>query len=338
MPCGPAETSIKLQATNFTMARMGCHLFWHMSSLYSALGMSQFGGRSYMWLNHQWSKWETFIQRKGFAVSKHLIKPAGEGESAPKPLDETADFRSASTLALLALLCQWCWAPDARGGVRDPTLREASLSLLNSFVDIACKGGAFVLGFGTVVADINPWPRPFDVCIGAESFAVEVSTQGMVELQPLISATELPATSVFAQKLLAEIGQLGRNDDRTSLTTFIKACWNRSRSLPVWDQVVSIVAWRADKAICGRHGVVDPRVARSDFVDKSETRLLRSIGEYIEQGKRSISSSFHQWPMISGTCDESNIRSLNLYSTALVCPDNTAFWCPPQALVGLSPA
>jgi hypothetical protein len=69
----------------------------------------------------------------------------------------------------------------------------------------------------------------------------------------------------------------------------------------------------------------------------TETSMLRAVDEYIHQGKTEIQAEMTMLPMLSGSCDASNVRGLPLYSAVLMTPSNKAFWCPPQVLASPIP-
>lgn len=88
---------------------------------------------------------------------------------------------------------------------------------------------------------------------------------------------------------------------------------------------------------------IDGQISERDMgeflsaVDESSTDsgLHRCLMSYIHSGCNRVQASFAQVPIVSGGCDESNIKGLCLSSGALVMPDNSAFWLPSQVANGI---
>lgn len=289
---GPAQAGITLRVSNCTMRRQGYHLFWHMSTLYTGLNMEQFSGRRHMWLNHQWRKWENFMARLGFSASKHFLVPPADGDFSGQPPVESSDCRVASTLGLCALLSQWNWAPDSRGGVRDARLRSASEELLEALIAYACSGGAFGLDLATAVNELSPWPKPFVARGGADVIRLEVSATGFVCLRPLIPDDER-APSAMSQRLLCDLEAAGRNGDAICWRMFLKALWRRCGQASLWQQALVQVSLRADFVLsAGRPPLPIASLARSVW---SSARLA-CIGPSASTSGWAGQRPRHQWP------------------------------------------
>ena len=325
---GPARADTVFRVTNYVLPRQGCHLFWHFASVYKSLGMSQYGGRSYVWLNHQWARFYNLLERGQWLAKKHLLM-CPSGAAADQFVQDQADCRCGSTTALVVLLASWAWAKEAHGGLKCKATRASARDLLEALFECVVDEEPWVLHLAVEVQGLNPWPRPFVAVPRAEILSFDVDTRGMVALAALLPSVGRER-SPQAVMLFDSLDLTDVVDNSTPLTSFMRALWQHGK-LPLWRQAVCSFTERIDSRLSGRTECFSDRlVSCCEQGELTEAGLQRAIAEYIQQGRQAIARSWSTWPMISATCDESNVRGHTLYSTAVICPDNTGFWCPPQ--------
>lgn len=135
---GMAAAYIELKCTIFVRLRFGYACFWDMAAIYSTLQLQQYNGHSYVWLNHQWPKFQRILQRWGWSAKHILARFCDDALDGRVPDPEgVAERRSGSTLLLLALCLTCAFSKPIAGGFRDAPARGAARQLLDSLVQAA---------------------------------------------------------------------------------------------------------------------------------------------------------------------------------------------------------
>lgn len=106
----------------FDLPKSGSRVYVSMKDLYGALGMTAFGGKSYLWIDHLLSRWEKRFDAFRMAAQVLRSKPF-KTNNLPSELHDhrSLDFVSVSLVGLLALLAPWAYQASRQlGGLGDP--------------------------------------------------------------------------------------------------------------------------------------------------------------------------------------------------------------------------
>lgn len=96
-------------------------------------------------------------------------------------------------------------------------------------------------------------------------------------------------------------------------------------------QVLFQIARRVDSQCTrGSDEIFDSFTHEVADLTTTKTGLQQAISLNTIAGKARIRAAYEETKMVSTTCDESNVKGLKLYSTAIIGTDNTGCWAPPQ--------
>lgn len=189
----------KMPLAHFPHSRCGSRWFWQQEAINKVCGLaaSDAPGR---WFQRYALKWEKLAESLGIAggLVRSIPNPQHEGDELDGKGDRVLRFNSMCTPLLMILLARWCFtAARGRGRLKKVSEVQAVRALLQFMTQQACLVGLLVILYLDPAATLCPHGF-FD---GANPVAVDISSEGVMDLRPLHAAvSQAPATGTRTQK------------------------------------------------------------------------------------------------------------------------------------------
>ena len=259
-------------------------------------------------------------------------RPAGSHHEGGNYIGE---FSSGSTFTMLVVLATSCTDSRMQGALQKNADQEPVRHLLRGLTAMLPP---LVLKFVAPDESVGP-RRCFPHAPDGPSICTAHVADGWVDLRPLkLAALDRGGD---AQALYQQL--LGVGSRRGAA---VEAGW-----IPTWHFLVRLVEkGYAEPALCGYilwqvAVALDERVCRAvlgvamvgcavDTVseDVTERRMQLKLAAYVQAGRHAVEQEFQQFPMVSLTTDDSNVRGNELNITALVLPSGLGMWAPTQVV------
>lgn len=142
---GATRRPLKVSMYALTYPRKSAKLFVALKDLYAGMHLSQFGGRSWMWIYGSQKRWRQSFQEYG--IADHMIASAASSKGATGDDDDDEAFLPAHSIifqGLVVRLGRWAWSTARRGGFQDAEHRQAALDILLGLLRVVfpAAGGA----------------------------------------------------------------------------------------------------------------------------------------------------------------------------------------------------
>lgn len=184
LACSPA--SINIKARVFLTPRAPYQmLYWSLSSVYVALGMTSFKKTPSKWawnFERQWGPTFEAMSKAPQVCQGTYVNTDPERKAQLQESSRCLQSASASTVSLLSALSFCSFAVKQKGGVSEPEVRAHSRQLLSRFL----AGGTSQLTAPTPMFVIPSaewaaaWPRPVSTDMKSVAIRVEVYPNGFL--------------------------------------------------------------------------------------------------------------------------------------------------------------
>lgn len=327
---GPLNQRASLDLGIFERARVGCHAWWSLLSIYQSGGFVFKVKYSSVWLHKHLQSWLEMLAWLGCHGHISQSRPYGSHDADAEGM-RTLPFVAASSIALVALLSAWLFGPRRRCGMQDASNQGRAEFVLAALLQALPPRGHPGWRLRLLCCEHVDfrWPRPDDGSTPAEVVVID----GMV---PIAELLEIATSSRHAGARSME--RLFRNvpneNGVISLLDFVGHAWKASTSsagLSLLKQLVRNIGLQLDAQIIGSAGEEVILPASFDLQNLgcdfgSSYKLDRFLHTYV-QGTRSMFSGglFH-----SVCADKSRVGGQGLQDGAIVRLDNVGAWMVPQ--------
>lgn len=330
LPLVSACATIDWAIVVFSHPENGVAVCWSLRCMHRALKLTSFQGQSWTLIKKGFPRWQSGLAEWMCHDGLMHAKASGDEEAGD---GRTLRFPSASTVAMLMLLARFAYGNARQGGFREEAAKLASVTLLRSFLGelVKAKGGIVVPLFlhSEVTIDM---PRPI---IGQWHCALPVGIDLMCNFEEMKECvhnhidTALPDVAYMVDvelrqpaDLVGFLSKLIPNKDRWYLAS----------------QLLTQVGLQLDALVVdmfkGRYrapagAMTTKKIDDEESVLHNPAYMGSFLSSYVAASRKNAKGA----QCVSVATDKGRIHGFNLMLTAMVLPDNTSSWLPPQASV-----
>ena len=335
MPCacpGSGEEQWGVQLALHSHTYHGCSVWWDMSSMYKALGLSSCKGEAWRWVCKQWGSWAGTLKNL-HASPAHLRKQQPNGGIIDGR--RTLDFPSASSLAFIMLLARFTSGSTQTGGFRDAGAASAARLVFSSLTKWALQGQIQSI---TLFFDISAVPCPPAFPEGTDPCQFTLEGDTMCKLPVGCDASPgapgLREWTTLVSKLPSADGKV----DFSSLISTVVGFGAKLAHIAI--QLIWFLALILDTAVKlqlttgqvpghgGSKAVGKSGISKNSFFFWREWRKREKlIWKYWLASRR----VFQKPDFLSVSLDGSRVAKKGMIYGMLVHPDGVAMWTCPQA-------
>lgn len=303
------------------LSQDGVLVWWSLPDVHRSLCLDAQKGCAHRWCEHGWDRWSSFVEKEVQLPTGHLRKK-WQGDAAHASLESggLAEFRCASTCALLALLVRWVSLPAERGGLGHASDKAKGGLLLDAML---AKFFNQPLAAWTVFRDEGcrwqgaAWPvgrRPLDI-----AFA-----DGAADLRPMVDSRCHLCKSLIATLTKRGIDPTHPIGLKDLLLNAMAATNGRASSAHFWF-VKQLLSW------VGR--VIDRTCADAMKAMSSPPKLPATVTSRQKDLMRywlASREAFDRPPIVHVALDASNLAEKGTTAGLVALPSNIAVVFPPQ--------
>ena len=346
----PTNMLASFQVAIFSWPRVAGHrTFLCIGDLHRVFSFSQYKGKAADWVKHMYNSWYHLLYNKweldGF---DHMLKPKvvggkpaqdpfGVPESAETQQKRTLPFYAASFHSVLCLLFGWSFRRVQDGGFSTPVDRDRAEMALHVLVSQVTD-----LHFTICNDEQVMWPYPRV----ARHFGFECLLwykDEALDLAPLYEIAE--AGDPMAGYAIEALQPCPHTRKCGSLMSVLMLLGHASQTVSqapraheLVKQLLRQIASSLDRAVANMKVMVtgqcmdDSKMVLSLASGVShEAHMQETVCGYVVAAKAAVQKSWKQTPGLCLANDDSNVRTVELANTAIVLPNNVAFWAPVQA-------
>lgn len=322
-----ASTHVALHAAVFVAPQNGAHIFWSAPDLIASVGKGtrravSCKSKLYHEPWNAWDRWLETLQLKGHLRRSKAYSASNNSASASDDLEQwrVLGYFSMSSFAMMSLLLRFALLPRARGGLRDPEIKESCVLMFSSILSWAGVPGEVHLFAGG--ADWQP---------------------------PMLPTGERPVTLWLGADLTVSIGQLKRamggipgageasqvlqdTPDSLPLMDFFSLCLSHRCLLPCFKQCMWSIGRKVERAFLDELEYQEGppakrmRIERSD--DSSRSALTRGIASYFSAAVEVLRGQ----KVVSFAVDAAEVGGKRRLYGVIGLPSSIACWAFPQVL------
>lgn len=158
---GPSKKLADIEVAIFRWPRGASKIFLSMSSVYSSLALSQYGGQASRWIYNSRRAWARHMVTFSVDEGLQLSYQVGKGGKGNQDNSEAGvlRFTGVSPTGLVLLLDRWALRAERHGGFASGAAQANARWMLESLLGVALEG------LGSIPIDIvrswqNLYPRP----------------------------------------------------------------------------------------------------------------------------------------------------------------------------------
>lgn len=326
----------------FTRTCQGARCWWSLPQFFCSLKLSA-GSCPSKWMDGRWKSWHKYVTEQMGLGALHLRNSVPSHSSAPLSptdvADRVAEYKSASTFAIVALCVRWATAPRSRGGM----LSEDDRTAVGAFA-IALFRAVSLQDFEIDVAldpDIS-WSPPLAPCSSASCRLSH--TSGHVDAAPLAQhcRQRLQEDSQQARALgLHKLAEALQDTGPQAVSKLLQLVFQHSGQHRVIASIYRQLIWaiggqldrhmasQLDALMLAQQAAAAGNVVLQCKIPSDPLTKERYLHRYFLACRR----AFEMPQLCSMSVDFSRVGGHATMLGAIALPNNLAVWAPPQVLL-----